>query len=315
MSPPPVEIVLSTRDGARFLPELLASLEAQTVRDFRLLVRDDGSVDDTPAVLERACREVGFPVVRLDDDDGALGPARSFARLLAASAAPRVMPCDQDDVWKPRKVEVTLDAMEAAEGRAGAGTPVLVHTDLEVVDADLEVLDESLWAYQGLRPETGNAMERVLVQNVVTGCAAMANGALLERALPVPRRAAMHDWWLALVAAAFGQVVAVPEATVAYRQHGANALGARAWSAGYVVGKCLRFLDTAELHASLERSRTQARAFRDRYADCLDPDRRRAVEAFAGLDALGFWGRRRALLRHGLLKNGLIRNLALLARV
>jgi hypothetical protein len=67
---------------------------------------------------------------------------------------------------------------------------------------------------------------RLLLGNSVTGCASLVNVALLRCALPMPR-VAMHDWWLAQCAAAFGEVLFLDEPTVLYRQHGRNVVGAR----------------------------------------------------------------------------------------
>jgi len=72
-----------------------------------------------------------------------------------------------------------------------------------------------------------NELNRLIVQNSVTGCALMVNRALLDRANPIPLEAVMHDWWLALVACAFGHIAIVSEPTMLYRQHDKNQLGAR----------------------------------------------------------------------------------------
>lgn len=326
MSPRPVELLLATWNGERFLPDLLDSLSSQSCCDFTILARDDGSTDGTRALLQQWGLSHPDRLVLLENEErhpdphkespgGSRGAALNFARLIEASSAPYVMFCDQDDRWMPEKVAVTLDRMRRAEERAGGETPILVHTDLRVVDARLNLLDESFWRYQKLHPGLAGRLGRTLVQNVVTGCTMMANRALLGRASPVPPEAVMHDWWLALVAAAFGQVLAVPEATIDYRQHGENTLGAKRWTASDWIGKAARLRDSAELHASLDRAREQARVFQSRFAQELDEPRRQALAAFASLDGMSFWKRRRVLLRHGLLKNGFIRNLGLLARV
>lgn len=310
---PAVEVLLATLDGERFLPDLLESLHAQTHRDFRIVARDDGSKDDTPLILERQLEAHAERFSVLEDPDRALGARGNFSRLMDASTAPYVMFCDQDDLWAPGKVAVTLEAMRAAEARHGRGTPILVHTDLRVVDEDLRELGESLWRYQRLRPELGGSFERNLVQNVVTGCTAMVNRPLVERARPVPEGAVLHDWWLALVASAFGAVVAIPETTVTYRQHGGNEVGATRRSVGYVLGRALA--SGADFQASLRRSREQARAFQDRFANELTDARREALAAYVDLPPRSFLARRRALLKHGLLRHGLVRNVALMLRV
>jgi hypothetical protein len=85
----------------------------------------------------------------------------------------------------------------------------------------------SFWRYQVLRPEVGGDWPRLLIQNVVAGCATMINTALRELAAPIPQAAIMHDWWLALAAALFGRVSWLNWPSTLYRQHGANAIGAR----------------------------------------------------------------------------------------
>lgn len=314
---PTVEVLLATYNGEAFLPELLASLRAQTFPDFRVRVRDDGSTDGTLRIVREAAATPG-PEIVLEDEGTPrtrLGPPLSFGRLMELSEADYVLPCDQDDVWHPDKVRVTLDAMRATEGEAGSDAPVLVHTDLRVVDRELRQLGSSFWSYQNLRPHLTRHLGRNLVQNGVVGCTLMANRPLLRRALPIPAEALMHDWWLALVAAAFGRVVPVPRATVDYRQHGANEAGALRWSSGHLLRKSMRFLDRSELLETLAEARTQGAAFLERYRADLTEEQRATVEAFVQMDRAGFWGRRRAALRHGLLKHGLVRNLAFLARI
>lgn len=221
-------IILSTRDGAAFLEPQLESLRDQTATDWRLYVRDDGSRDDTVSVLRAwAARE---PRLRLlASAGGPLGAPASFGLLMrhVLEAGERhVFLCDQDDVWVPDKCARMLQAMRASEGRAGEGAPVLVHSDLRVVDDGLGEVHASFARQHGFPRE--REAPRLLLSNTVTGCAALANAALLRCALPMPA-VAMHDWWLAQCAAAFGEVVYLDEPTVLYRQHARNLVGARGW--------------------------------------------------------------------------------------
>ncbi len=251
----------------------------------------------------------------VDDGEPTGSAAGNFSRLLAASEAPYVAFCDQDDVWLPDKLSRSRRAMTALERSHAAGAPLLVHSDLEVVDDRLGLLSPSFWRYQKLDAATARHLNRLLVQNVVTGCTCLINRSLVERGTPVPAAAIMHDWWLALVACAFGGIGAIPRPTVRYRQHGGNDTGAQGWDAGYVVDKAARFFDTADFDEGLRRSSAQAAAFLERFAEDLDRETRRMVEALATLDRKGFAARRWAVLHHRLFKIGLIRNLALLTRI
>ncbi len=224
-APPVVFIVMSTYNGERHLGEQLESLVSQTEPRWQLLVRDDGSTDGTVSLLRRYA-QIDRRITLCDDESGNLGVVGSFSKLLQNArhrGAQRVMLCDQDDVWLPGKVEWTLTAMSAAE-QAHPGLPLLVHSDLMVVDADNRLINGSMWAYSGINPRL-NDLSRLLVQNTVTGCTAMLNAPLLERIGLIPESALMHDWWIALVASSTGKIVVLPQPTIRYRQHGSNVAG------------------------------------------------------------------------------------------
>lgn len=308
-----IDVLLATYNGARYLPALLASLEAQTYREWRLIARDDGSSDDTLSILECFAQTHPDQVTILRDGDRGLGARGNFARLLEYSTAAYVMFCDQDDVWKPNKTELTLQRIQELERQYGSTTPLLVHTDLEVVGEGLEPLAPSFWRYQNLNPDLAQ-WNRLLVQNVVTGCTAMINQTLRELAVPIPPEAIMHDWWLALVTALFGRIEVVYEPTVRYRQHGTNDTGAKAWSLLYVTRKALSFWQRRALAENLQRTQHQAKVLLARYQD-LDPAVGQTLESYAALDSMGFFERRLFLLRNRILKQGWVRNLGLLLRV
>ena len=310
-----VDVLMATYNGARFLDQQIRSIQRQSHRNFRLLVRDDGSSDDTPALLREYRGRRPEQIVLIEHLSERLGPAGSFSALLQQSHADYVMFCDQDDVWLPDRIERTLRRMKQIERRHGPRQPILVHTDLVVADESLLTLGDSFWKYQRLDPSGGGTLNRLLVQNVVTGCACMLNRALVHKAVPIPPEARMHDWWVALVAAAFGRVEHLPEATVIYRQHGSNTLGAKRWGAGHVIRRALGFFTANGLAQSLRSTQRQAGAFLDRFGPELPPQQREAVRAYARIGQFGALQRRLLLLRHGIHKSGWIRDLGLFARI
>ncbi len=329
-----VDICLATYNGASFLEAQLASLWAQTDQDFRILARDDGSTDGTQAIL--ATQAVVYPgrfmVLAVSSVGG--GARGNFGALLAATTAPYVACCDQDDVWEPNHIAVLRGAMAVLEASHGRHLPLLVHSDLRVVDLDLNEINPSLWRFQHLDPGR-TRLAPLLIQNVVTGCAMLVNRACVQRSLPIPLDCMMHDWWMTLVCAAFGALAAIPKVTVLYRQHDGNTLGAQPsidlpflwrrlrdgkllWAQRHGYWRGLggggRLRD-AEFRASITPNLLQSRAFLARFADKLPSEAARTVAAFIALEEAGWWRRRWLVVRYRFWRIGVLRNLLWFIRV
>jgi hypothetical protein len=309
-----IAIVMATCNGAEFLDEQLQSIYAQTQPVTHLLVRDDGSTDRTPEILaEYAARRPDL--IRLVSGDSArLGPCGNFASLLELCDADYVLLADQDDRWLPDKVARTLARMKEAEHVLGQDVPLLVHTDLIVADERLRPVHPSLWKHQRLDALGGVTLPRLLVQNTVTGCTALVNRALVQAATPIPAAAVMHDWWLALVAAAVGHVICLPEPTVLYRQHAANRIGASGRGFSRLAGMG-RLALSGTAAARIANGQRQAAALLSHCDDRLSVGSRTVLEAYAHLAEHGPLTRRRLLLRHGLYTGNWLRNVGLFALV
>lgn len=306
--PPPggrravVEVLLATHDGERWLAEQVESIRHQTYPDWRLVIRDDASSDGTLELARRlAARDDRITVTARPTPSGSA--ARSFLELVAGSRGRYVMLADQDDVWLADKIEVTLARMRELESGAG-DPPALVHTDLSVVDADLRMIEPSMVRSQML-DGAETRLAALVTQNPVTGCTVMLNRALADLITPPFDGVAMHDWWLVVAAAAFGGVGYVDRPTVLYRQHGANAVGAR--SARTLRYKLGRALDRNGVEASLRASYAQAEAFRSRYGELLSPEQAAMLEAAAAMPTKGKLARLATLRRYGLWKNTLVK--------
>jgi glycosyltransferase involved in cell wall biosynthesis len=262
-----IDILLATYNGAAFLGEQLASLEAQTHRNWRLLARDDGSDDGTPEILEAFRARHPDRVVVVRDGEGNLGVVANFSRLMELSDAPYAAFCDQDDVWVADKLELSLAKMRELERQHGADVPLLVFTDLTVVDEDLDVIHPSFWKYANLLPQRCGELNRLLLQNVVTGCATLMNRPLVTKSLPIPEQAVVHDWWVALVVVLFGKAGYISRPTVMYRQHARNVIGASTLSVFSLPVRVIRFVRKGDLNRKpVLTPFKQARAFLHRFS-------------------------------------------------
>ena len=233
-----IAILLATYNGAKYIREQLDSLFQQSCDEFHLYIRDDGSKDDTLKIVEEYRQKFPGRITVVKDSQKHKGAAKSFMHLLQEVDADYYMFCDQDDIWLPEKVEKTLARMKEVEtetlsGMAAKNVPVLVATDLKVVDEQLSPIKDSFNADLKIDVFRKHP-ELICVRHVVTGCTMMFNRAAKEASHPMSPRATMHDEWVALsVYFKKGVISILDEATILYRQHTSNTLGAEQASKGF----------------------------------------------------------------------------------
>ncbi len=273
-----VVVLLPVYNGARYLPEQLDSILAQSLANLIVLCRDDGSSDDSLKVLHQYAGQYPERFRVLDDELGNLGARANFSKLMQAALAPEVSPpdtayvtyyalSDQDDVWHTDKLAQLVAATCHLE-QGDTRLPVLVHSDLRVVDDLGHVIAPSMAAYQGLRPDR-DSFAAQLISNTVTGCTAMMNRALMERSTPVPPECIMHDWWISLVASAFGKRVYLPQALLDYRQHANNTIGAKEWVKPVARRYFLSRIMDDRHHEQFKANARQAHAFATHFSGQL----------------------------------------------
>lgn len=231
---PGVLVLLPVYNGERFLTEQVASVLAQTGVHVHILCRDDGSRDASRALLHELQLRHSAQMTVIDDELGNLGASGNFSRLMQLALDMHFGPLgqaryialsDQDDVWHPEKLGTAMATMQQLE-REHPGKPALVHSDLRLVTEEGQEIAPSMARYQGLRTEL-SGFSAQLLSNTLTGCTSLMNRALLEKGLPVPAEAIMHDWWLSLVASALGTRRYLDQPLIDYRQHASNAIGAK----------------------------------------------------------------------------------------
>lgn len=300
-----ISILMATYNGEEYVSGQIESLLRQTEQDFVLYVQDDCSGDNTYTILLQYARQYPGKIIVGQNERNSGSAKLNFLALLEEHDDEYLMFCDQDDVWLPDKIERTLRAMHQAEQTYGKETPLLVHTDLCVVDEDLKVTHPSFRRMSKLDYRR-TALNSLLVQNTVTGCTAMINRALKHCVASVSEQCIMHDWWLALTASAFGHIVALEnEQTVLYRQHAANEVGAKdAASAAYVLGRLFRVRETKGM---VHQTYLQAEAFYRAYADRLSARQIELLQAYCSIPKRSKPGRVWQLFVLKTFKHGLLR--------
>ncbi len=293
-----IEILLATYNGERFLQEQLDSIFSQSAQNFHLLIRDDGSTDRTLDIIHTAIKQYPEKITLLSDRSH-LGAIKSFSELMCASKAPYVMFADQDDVWLKDKILVTFEKIRQMEEVFGRHQPLLVHTDLKVVDEDLSEISPSYWSYSHLKPREGTHLNRLVVQNEITGCTVMLNRPLIDLACPIFPDCVMHDWWLGLVAAAFGHIGFINKPLILYRQHGKNTLGAKKFGLALIR-------DRSQIQ---EKKQLQVHEFHRRYETILSKGRSDMLVDYLSMKESSFLRNRFLMFKHKFFKHGILRNL------
>jgi glycosyltransferase involved in cell wall biosynthesis len=308
-----VHIVCSLYNGARYLEQFLQSVQKQSVSNWILWLRDDGSTDDSMRIAREFAAQDAR--VQLCASEARLGVVSSFDRLLqqVPEAARYIMFADQDDVWLPIKIEYSLSAMML--GEESFSGPLLVHSDMTVVNDTLQEIAASFWSYAGINVHR-TELQRLAVRNVVTGATMMINRALRERVGSIPPAASMHDWWIACVASAFGRIIAISTPTMLYRQHGQNTIGARDASISLsVAASAAAFKRSSTLRTDIAAAARQAGEFVRVFGAALSARDRAFLSDYARIPQHGFVRRKLEIARLHLDRdNGWVRNAGLLVR-
>lgn len=228
MTGPRISVALGTHNGAAYLGEQLASILRQTRPVDEIVLSDDASRDDTIAIAERAigahrASRGTAPDLVVLRNASPLGVTANFEQALAEASGQFIALCDQDDVWRPDRIERALAALA---GRPGVE---LVASDARLVAGDGSPTGLRLFETLGIDAGAIARLERtpfdeLLHRNLLTGATMLVARRLVERARPFPQ-SWVHDEWLAIVAATGGGIAVVDDELIDYRQHGANQIG------------------------------------------------------------------------------------------
>jgi len=230
-----ISVALCTYNGQRFLHQQLQSLLDQTVRPDELVVCDDGSSDDSVAVVKRFAAHAPF-AVRLVRNSHNLGYIRNFEQAISRCTGDLVFLCDQDDVWDRRKIEILRDVF-VTEPEVG-----LVLHDFVRVNADGGPYDFPEERY-GERQLLGSELPREVRDRGIRafmlpaprawcGCMMAFRREWSRVLLPIyPGKG--HDDWILKLLGVLTEVRFVGEPLIQYRMHSSNSnnheVGRQAW--------------------------------------------------------------------------------------
>lgn len=230
-----VEVVMPVYNGAKYLEEQILSIYQQTLRPTRLLVRDDNSTDSSFGLLCNLKNQYYGQWLEIAPQSSEnVGCIRNVAFLMSLSEAEYIALSDQDDIWYPEKLETLLKKMLALEDKSIQQLPILVHSELELIEDNMQLTGKLYTTNESINPYR-QSLDDLLITNVVTGCSTLLNRSLVTKALPFPEEVLMHDWWLALIASRYGTIHFIDKPLLGYRQHSMNLLGSGGKGLKYIL--------------------------------------------------------------------------------
>lgn len=239
-----IEILLSVYNGEKYLVEQLDSILNQTNKDWILKIRDDGSVDNSKIIISRYCADYPDKIIMIDFPEGNIGLIQSINCLKTAEPhGDYIMFADQDDVWLPNKVEISINEIKTLE-KISSDKPVLVCTDVICVDASLNVIADSFFELQKFPRDTFDNTNKMIALNVVQGCTIAINRASINYIFPMPHIMSIHDMWIAVNCAHFGLIKYLHQPTMLYRQHSSNVEGCKDVNVSYYFKRLKKITDT-----------------------------------------------------------------------
>jgi len=297
---------MAAYNGESFIARQIESIITQSYQDFILYINDDVSTDNTFEIIQQFAVKYPKKIIATQNFENSGSAKHNFINMMISHKADYIMLCDQDDVWLPNKIELTLGKMKSME-KLHPSTPILVHTDLKVVDENLRVL---LPSYRKATSRNYNrtAFNQVLTLNNVSGCTIMYNRALSALIDKKPKYCIMHDWWLQLIASAFGKIAHINEATILYRQHGANSIGAK--DTRTLSYKINRLMNSDFIKERINSTYPQAESFLQLYLRKLADTQINILERFIAIPEMKKINRWRTICNLGFFMDGFSRNIA-----
>ena len=171
------DILLATYNGEKYLSKQLDSILKQTYKNFRLIISDDCSIDNTKKILEEYKLKDDRIIVYYQNQN--LGYVKNFEFLLSKVESEFYALADQDDIWLENKIEVAINTLK--ENNAD-----LYFSDLTLINDNGEIIGNSFWKEKGFYKKVlkDKSYKGLLLNNYVTGCTIVTKKKFLENILP-----------------------------------------------------------------------------------------------------------------------------------
>lgn len=216
-----ISVALTTFNGARFLSDQLQSILNQTVRPDQVVICDDRSSDSTVEIANSFVQKTD---VRVDVyvNEINLGVNKNFEKAvrLCDQDTDLILFCDQDDIWDPRKVELTAKTFKATS----APKLMLVIHDCTLCNSEMTIILDSL--LENIQIDKGSS------KDFVHGCCTSIGRDLRDLLFPIPAEVEPigYDEWMHVAAEMLGARLVQVDKLLNYRRHEKNVSNSTSYS-------------------------------------------------------------------------------------
>jgi len=215
-----LSVCMATFNGEKYIARQLQSILCQLNAEDEVIISDDTSNDSTLKII----KNIGDKRVVLLENNMFRNPTFNFENALKHSTGDIIFLSDQDDEWKPNKVEITIELLKKYD---------MVVCDCELIDHDGNIIMDSFYKVNN----SGKGLLKNFYKNTYLGCCMAFNRKLLNKALPFPEKIPMHDIWLGMIASIFGDTCFTHHNLMYYRRHGNNSSTASGRSNNNLLNK------------------------------------------------------------------------------
>ena len=243
-----ISVCLATCNGSSFIEEQLKSVLDQLLPGDEVVVADDGSFDDTLAII----RSFSGPI-RIVAESRVGGVVQNFQRVISAAKGEAIVLCDQDDVWLPGRLDLFREHLQQCD---------LVLLNGVLIDQGGRVLGRTVFDVVGMRP----GFLPNLLKNSFIGCCMGFRSGIREQILPFPKDLPWHDWYIGLFVELTGKVFRSGEISLYYRRHRHNASSTGSGSGNHLFKRLsMRIQMLKALWLACSRGSPESRRFGKRY--------------------------------------------------
>ena len=264
-----ITVLMSTYNGEKYIKEQIESLLSQDIGDFKLLIRDDGSKDNTVNILEDYSSKYSFIKYYYGNN---IGPAKSFWKLINdCEESDYYALCDQDDVWFSDKLSTAVK-MLSTENK---NIPLLYLSKFTLTDENLNPINSDISKLYSF-----SDFPHSLIYHTAPGCTFVFNNEARKKIIQYDiekEYCVIHDSLIHKIVGMFGKVILDNTSHMYYRQHGNNEIGMSANVFKVYKGRINRLL-TGKLKNY--RSLT-AKSLLNTYGDECSKDNRELLELVA----------------------------------